>query len=284
MASKITSEPYDLVKIEKLKHFLESCQQNGKPKFYEIFVDNLKVVDKTNDPTVFDDYLIYVGDDTRMMKVLIYTSTENCPRNDKFLFTFKDPSQEKQLKDAQELNGIEVQHRIETALQSERERMQTEQLKQSLEQTKQTLLEAEDYIGQLEDQLEANNNKKNSWKEVQLGNVASIAIEAIVKRNPQLVEKIPLLGSLSGILGDDASLATASTNTPANEQPEGTASFSKKKDDNNPNISSEDLEFLKLLKTSFSQAQVTHVFEIILGLANHPEQIPIIHELIHSKN
>lgn len=45
MSSKITQEKYDLVKIERLKHFLESAHEKGKPKFYEIFVDNLKAVD-----------------------------------------------------------------------------------------------------------------------------------------------------------------------------------------------------------------------------------------------
>src|SRR5689334_10945369 len=98
MSSKITQEKYDLVKIERLKHYLESSQEKGKPKFYEIFVDNLKAVDKTSDPDQFDEYLVYMSEDTRMVKVLIYTSTENCPRNDKFLFIVTSPENEREEK------------------------------------------------------------------------------------------------------------------------------------------------------------------------------------------
>ena len=79
MSSKITQEKYDLVKIERLKHYLESAAEKGRPKFYEVYVDNLKAVDKTCDPEAFDEYLVYMGEDTRMVKVLIYTSTESCP-------------------------------------------------------------------------------------------------------------------------------------------------------------------------------------------------------------
>ena len=122
MSSKITQEKYDLVKIERLKHYLESSHEKGKPKFYEIFVDNLKAVDKTSDPEQFDEYLVYMSEDTMMVKVLIYTSTENCPRNDKFLFTVTSPEREREEKRKQELSGIEIEEKIHSVVQQERDR------------------------------------------------------------------------------------------------------------------------------------------------------------------
>lgn len=93
--SKITTEKYDPVRIERIRHYLESCTEKGKPKFYEIFVDNLKAVEKTDDTTCFDEYKMYIDDNTQMVKILIYTSTENCPRNDKFIFSLHNPKEEK---------------------------------------------------------------------------------------------------------------------------------------------------------------------------------------------
>jgi hypothetical protein len=133
MSSKITQEKYDLVKIERLKHFLESAAEKGRPKFYEVFVDNLKAVDKTSDPEAFDEYLVYMGDDTRMVKVLIYTSTESCPRNDKFLFTVTSPDKEREEKRRGELSGLEVEEKIHAVVQQEREKMATELLKKELQ-------------------------------------------------------------------------------------------------------------------------------------------------------
>ncbi len=70
MNATITTETYEPVKMERLRHFLESHAERGRPRYFEIFVDNLKVVDRTNDPGSFEDYAMYITEDTRMIKVL----------------------------------------------------------------------------------------------------------------------------------------------------------------------------------------------------------------------
>ena len=106
--SSITTEKYDPVKLERLKYFLEANAERGKPKYFEIFVDNLKAVDKNNDPACFDDYTMYLNEDSKMVKVLIYTTTENSPRNDKFIYNIVNDTEEKKKneKQNQELSGI----------------------------------------------------------------------------------------------------------------------------------------------------------------------------------
>ena len=52
----VTTEKYDQLKIDKLRHFLEAQAEKGMAKPFEIFVDNLKVVAKTDDPKEFDSY------------------------------------------------------------------------------------------------------------------------------------------------------------------------------------------------------------------------------------
>jgi hypothetical protein len=88
MSSKITAEKFDEIRLEKIKHHLESLIEKGKPRFYEIYVDKLKVVEKTDDLNQFDDYKIYLDGKTKMIKLLLYSSCESSPRNDKFFFIF----------------------------------------------------------------------------------------------------------------------------------------------------------------------------------------------------
>lgn len=293
MSSKITTEKYDLVRIEKLKHFLESNQQSGRPKFYEVFVDNLKVVDKTSDPTVFDNYLVYMGDDTRMVKVLIYTSTENCPRNDKFIFTVRDTQQENR---HEELSGIEVENRINTAIEKERANNHLQVLQKELEQARQKLQECEEYNDELEEKLtavetefEAFRKKKISFSEMNTGKLVGFATDYFMKNYPSLSSKVPLISALSGFLtesdGEQQLPDMAGSNEASNNTTQAT--FSKKESSTSTSAPALDLAtqrkliFFEQMEAAFSEKQMEKVIEIIQQLAADTSQVDTIHELLH---
>lgn len=284
MSSKITTEKYDLVKMERLKHYLESNEERGKPRYYEIYVDNLKAVDKTNDPTCFDDYTMYMNEDSRILKVLIYSSTEASPRNDKFIFTISNTEEErrKEQKRSEELSGIEVQQKIESALHAERERQQMEALKEELKSKTEQLEEAEEHIDKLTQALEELNERKRSPRDIQLGTVAAIAIEEVVQRNPDWLKKIPLLGSLSGMLASDAPTEKSLEGTPKEtDQTEPTASFIKKQDAANFDEQTlSKLNFFSHMEAVFSAEQLRKALEIMEALVNQPDQVNPTHELL----
>jgi hypothetical protein len=274
--SSLTTEKYDPVKLERLKHFLETNAERGKPRYFEIFVDNLKAVDKNNDPGTFDDYTMYLNDDSKIIKVLIYTCSETSPRNDKFVFAIVNETEEKKKieKQNQELSGIEVQTKIDSAINAERERNQSEQLKKELESTKVELEQAEEYIETLEGELTVERNKKHSWKELNLGNVASIAIEEVVKRNPAWMQKIPLLGALSGL----AETETIPTNSPD----EGNVSFKRKTTQQQPNEKAAvQTAFFQHMEEIFTEMQLQKVMEIINAMIEQNTLVDTIHELIY---
>jgi hypothetical protein len=202
MSKTITTEKFDAIRFEKIKHLLESHAERGKARYFEIFVDNLKVVDKTNDIGSFDDYLLYLDDKTKMIKLLLYSPCESSPRNDKFFFTL-DSAEEKSA-----LGSIEVQDKIAMAINTERERQKTESLLEEVKILNEELEEANETIDTLYKQLEKERiTKVDDSKQVKLGAVASIAIEQLLKRNPNILSKIPLLGLLSG-LDDDTNTDT----------------------------------------------------------------------------
>ncbi len=290
MSSKITQEKYDPLKIERLKHFLESAAEKGKPKFYEVFVDNLKAVDKTSDPYAFDEYLVYMGEDTRMVKVLIYTSTESCPRNDKFLFTVTSPEKEREERRKQELSGLEIEEKIHSVVQQEREKMNTELLKRELEKTQEELEEAEGYIEELERKLEETKNSKAASKE-NFGEVISIVLEGMLRRNTHLISGIPLVGQgLAGVVEqDNRRLEEAANQTPAvpaheernvtiQKMSEGNESSSSK-----PFLSKEEqqtLAYFSSLQQAFTEAELLQVFEIVSLLSYDKESIASVLELL----
>lgn len=287
MSSKITQEKYDLVKIERLKHFLESAYEKGKPKFYEVFVDNLKAVDKTSDPDCFDEYLVYMGEDTRMVKVLIYTSTENCPRNDKFIFTVTSPQKERDERRKQELSGIEIEEKIHSVVQMERDKMNTELLKKEIAQLKEELEESDTYIEQLEKKLEETRNIKATAKE-NLGEVFSLALENMIRRNTHLLGGIPLVGQgLAGVVEEDNKrLEEAIANSPQAIE-ERRVSF-KKVHENERSISGntiskedqETLDYFNSLRQAFTETELLQVLEIISTLSYTKDCIPSVLDLL----
>lgn len=288
MSSKITQEKYDLVKIERLKHFLESAVEKGRPKYYEVFVDNLKAVDKTSDPEAFDEYLVYMSDDTRMVKVLIYTSTEACPRNDKFIFTMTSAEKDREEKRRSELSGIEVEEKIHAVVQQEREKMNTELLKKELKETKEELEEAETYIEELEQKLVEARNNKVSAKE-NFGEVVSLALESIVRRNTHLLSGIPLVGQgLAGVVEqDNKRLEESALNSPRAVE-ERSVTFKRVVNDDEKlptksSISKEDrqtLDYFNSLKQAFTESELLQVLDIISALSQDKESIPAVFDLL----
>ena len=152
----VTNDKYDQLKIDKLKHFLEDMASKGQAKPYEIFVDNLKVVPKTEDPKDFDSYEFYMNEDTEKIRILIYNSNLS-PRNDQYCFYVQQNKQEKSANGLGDLDGI-----IQEKLNARDKEYELNRLKVELEEAKQQLEEAEEYADKLEQQLE--DAKSNKYK------------------------------------------------------------------------------------------------------------------------
>lgn len=293
MSSKITQEKYDLVKIERLKHYLEAAAEKGRPKFYEVFVDNLKAVDKTSDPEAFDEYLVYMGEDTRMVKVLIYTSTEACPRNDKFIYTVTSSEKEREEKRRGELSGIEVEEKISAVVQRERERMNTELLKKELQETKEDLEEAESYIEELEKKLVEAKNTKVAAKE-NFGEVVSLALESIVRRNTHLLSGIPMIGQgLAGVVEQDNKRLEDAAQNSAHAVEERKATFTKLSKEESAyfkpkqSVSSEDrqtLDYFNSLRQAFTESELLQVLDVISILSQDKENIVSVLDLLQGED
>src|SRR5215211_6681702 len=143
----VTNDVYDQLKIDKLKHFLEAQAERGQAKPFEIFVDNLKVVAKTEDPKDFDSYEFYMNEDTEKVRILIYNSNLS-PRNDQYCFMVQRNKVERSLNGLGEIEGI-----IQEKLAARDREHEMNKLREELELAKEEIEETEQYAQKLEKEI-----------------------------------------------------------------------------------------------------------------------------------
>jgi hypothetical protein len=262
----VTNDKYDQLKIDKLKHFLADMLAKGQPRPFEIFVDSLKVIPKTEDPKEFDNYEYYMNEDTEKIRILIYNSAAS-PRNDQYCFYVQQNKPEKSLNGLGDLDGI-IQEKL-TARDREHE---ARLIKQELEETKKQLEEAEEYAEELESQLEEAKSNKYKLGKLDLVELGGAVLEKLAVKNAGTFEKIGLAGLVN----------TANTNEAANTE-EINASFKKKEDGE---LTQEQLSYLPLLQqldAAFEKPQLETVMRIITRFTEEPEQLNTVADLLSLK-
>ncbi len=273
----ITSETYDQLKIDKLKLYLQTQADRNAARYYEIYVDNLKAVHKTNDIQEFDSYEDYMTEDTDRIRILVYSTNSQSPRNDQYVYRMKKQEEQKTVVQQQGLSGIEIESRMEEKLQTHRERWEHEALVKELEQTKQQLKESEEYAEKLAAELQEYRSKKLHWGNVNLGELASVVVEGIVRRNPQMVAKLPGGEALAGIIEQDNK--ERGTTTPTQETE---VSFKKKSD--TPELNDEEkgyLNFMRGIAESFDDEEIVILTQVITKLEEDTTQLKPVAELLN---
>lgn len=269
------NEKYSEQKIDNLYQFLQNSKEQGEPEDYEIFVDAFKVVKRTNDLSRFESYSNFIQPETKAVTIVIYDGTS--PRNTKHIFAIKDDG-------TTGLNGLDVDTRIEEKLRIEKERWETNLLKHENEKLKTDLAEAEAYIEQLEDDADKVKDKKFRMGDVNVGEFASVMLEGFVRRNPQLLTKLPGGEALAGVIEQDNADREKAL---LDKSPETEVSFSKKSNNTQSALSEEDksyLDFIKSLKDTFDNEQMNDVMSILDVLSKQPDTIKNTLQFVTNQN
>ena len=263
----VTNDNYDQLKIDKLKHFLEEMAAKGHARPYEIFVDNLKVVPKTEDPKEFDNYEYYMNEDTEKLRILIYNSNLS-PRNDQYCFYIKKHNQDKPL------NGLgEIETIVQEKLSARDREYELDQLKKELEETKQQLEEAEDYADQLEQQLEEVKTNKYKLGKLDLVELGGVVLENLAIKNSPALQKIGLGGLLS-----------SSNKQVEDQKAEETQAFFQKKSEASNDLKPEHLPYIPVLQNldqAFGKEDLETVMQILQKFSEQPAQLKTVAELLN---
>lgn len=264
----VTTDNYDQLKIDKLKHYLDAQAEKGLPKPFEIFVDNLKVVAKTDDPSEFDSYEFYMNEDTEKVRILIYNSNLS-PRNDQYCFLVQKNVGGKSL------NGLgEIESIVQEKLAARDREYEMNRLREELDTTKQELEETEEYAEKLEKEIQQLKENKFKLGNIHIGELASVAMESLIRRNPQFLTKLPGGEALAGIIVQDNQDQQARM-LQQKAEPEAEATF-KRKEESTQQVSEEELRqlhFINQILDHFDEQQV-NVFNVLLAkLAEEPTKL-----------
>ncbi|MEO7982822.1 MAG: hypothetical protein ABI688_01950 [Bacteroidota bacterium] len=262
----VSNDKYDQLKIDKLKYFLTEMAAKGQARPFEIFVDSLKVVPKTEDPKDFDNYEYYMNEDTEKIRILIYNSAAS-PRNDQYCFYVQQNKPEKSFNGLGDLDGI-IQEKLSARDKEHEGRL----MKQELEETKKQLEEAEEYAEDLERQLEEAKSNKYKLGKLDLVELGGAVLEKLAVKNAGTLEKI----GLAGLVAPNNAAETATTE-------ETNASF-QKKETNSPGITPEQLSYLSVLQqldTAFEKPQLETVMAIITRFTEEPTHLNTVAELLN---
>jgi hypothetical protein len=259
-------EKYDVAKIEQLKMFLEQNTERGKPRYYEIFVDNLRVIEKTNDVAEFDNFQNFMNEDTSLIKILLYSSNGESPKNDKFIYRVKEEDSKSK---EQGLSGVEVTERIQTALQMEKEKWDNNLTKKELEEAEERIEELEKYSEQLEAKIIELKQNQNKLGGIHLGEIAGVALEALLRNNTQLLSKYPLTKGLAGVIEQDNKQKTNfESNSTGSSTADSEVSFSEV---NETNEAEKELsKMLREIMLAFSgEGEFSNVMTILTEMAGN---------------
>lgn len=282
----IVKEKYSSNRINLLHQMLLNDAEQGDPRDYDIKVDELKVVQRTNDPERFFSHEEFVQPETACITVNIYDGSSR--RCTKYQLYFGDVQASAS---ASTLSGIE--NTIKEKIGSERMQWEYEQMKKEKGALEHKLGEAEEYIEELQDKLshvhqefETLKNKRVNLAEMNAGKLLGFATDYLVKNHPAITRKIPILSGLSGLLTGGDEEEDSLTGIGTNSETVPSVSFSKKESADSPRYDAateHKLAFIQGMEESFTEPQLDKVIEIIQGLAAKPEQLDIIHGLLYEK-
>lgn len=280
----IQFDTFDQHKIDRLRGHLETLSGNGKAKFYEIHVDNLTAVPKTDEPKEFDGYEDYMTPGTNQVKIKIYNSGAS-PRNDQYVFSMKAKDTAEALSmgleglNVRSYSGKEVEQLRQQKARKDRSEEEVEELENEVMELKNELIEKDEYIDKLEKAIEeakANGNKIGGFH---VGEILSVALEGIVRRNTHLIAQVPVLHGLAGIIDKD----NQRTDMPAPE-PASEVSFQKKTAaPETPSLTEQEKEFINLyreISRHFTEAEIGQLIRILDELSRDKTQIIPVLELL----
>lgn len=256
----ITTEKYDQLKIDKLKHLLTELAAKNQARPFEIFVDGLKVVPKTEDVNEFENYEYYINEDSEKIRILIYYSITS-PRNDQYVYYIQRGKLDKPMNGLGDLDGI-----IQEKLEARDREHEARQIKLELEETKKQLEEAEQYADILEKQLEQANSYKHKLGKLDLVELGSLVLERIAIKNPVALDRMGL-----------GNIVAPSANEQIPEPVE--ASFEKQVQTQTPE--QRHIELLQQLESIFNEDQLELVMRIIGKFAEEPTHLQTVAGLLN---
>lgn len=246
--------------LEKIKRILQVWDEKGTPRFYSVQVDGETILSRTNNPSEFDNVRSFIFHNTEKITITYYRQLENEPVEEVTYVLQREKSNG--------LSGLEIDERIQQALEAERRKWEHEQLRKELSDTKKDLTEAEEYIDNLENLVEELKSSRNKLGNVHVGEVVSVMVESFLKRNVDKIKRIPGGATLAGILADN------SEGENKEPQKETQATYEKVEDEKD--------EWWNDVQNAFNEKELEFIKGIVTLLAHKKEEIETVFSMLQT--
>lgn len=282
----IQFDNFEQQKVDNLKNHLVSMAQKQKAKFYEIYVDSLKAVPKTDEPSEFDGYEDYLTPESNQIKIVIYSG--NSPRNDQYVFALKGKTREDAI--LQTLEGLPVKSFSRNSLhdlkvQMEKKSAEAQQilrLKDEIAQLNEEIEDKDEYIEDLEEAVKIAKANGNKIGGINVSDVISAALEGMLRRNTHLLAEITGVQGLAGIIErDNARLGTAPQKNPDTQVSFKSVDSEEKAE--LPEHEKQFIAFLYQLQQCFTEQEFTQAINILEAMSKNTSLIPPVLEVINKK-
>ncbi len=184
----LIKEKYSSDGINRIYQLLKNEAEKAVAKEYDIRVDTLKVVSRTNDPDRFFEHETFLVANSKNITINIYEGAS--PRCMKYMLTLTDEAPA-----AGELAGIEKT--IQNRMQQERRGWEYDRQKKEIERLTEELTSNEKYTKQLEQEISRMQAEKQGMPGKLTQTLLSLA-GAYITRNPEQLSGIPIVGQLFG--------------------------------------------------------------------------------------
>lgn len=280
------AKPYDQSEVDNIKRVMASAAEDGKHLCYEVKLDNKIIIHETSNLERFDMIYSFLNENSK--KLVISVSSPNSKNKEWYTFLMQGAEAEPSLNGVKDVDKI-----LSEKMTLFTERAAAERTLEKLRATEEQLEQANDYIDILTAKLEELKVKPNHFGGFDIGKLAGSAVSEIVRNYPQALDKIPVLNGLARSLNEISE-------SPAQESQEGGMSFKAKsketeKPENTEQQSTngktekteedENLAIAKrmsdFLSERLTQEQILMVESIMVALAENPENLPDVAELLN---
>jgi hypothetical protein len=261
--------PYSAERLEQLKRRLLNAEAANNPNEYEIWVDGLPVVNRTDDIEQFDNYLYDIGENINMLTVKIYFGASNNNNQYSFEVNPQMPVATQPATPAPALNGLgELEKMVQVKMEEYKKEQERAKLTAKIEELEDDLEECRQYKDKLENILEQERKDRFTLKGVNLVEMGSKVLEGMVRRNPQWLRKLPVGDALAGFIEQDTIELERQQQLPATEEP--AAEFKPKQPAPVDEVQRFHLSLLNELSRSLNQPQLNKLMAMLQRLSAEP--------------
>ncbi|MDZ4793081.1 MAG: hypothetical protein SGI83_02280 [Bacteroidota bacterium] len=248
--------------VETIYKMMQNHVQSGRKPQYEIYVDNLPIVPRTDNLNLFETYSQHIGSDSRELKIVVYQGKSN--HNDKYLFRMGEetpmPQQSMGGFENQSFEGILSQRLMEAEQRWEQTRLQ-----EKMEGLGKELVENEKYIDLLEGKIKKfeSEAKASTFADI-LGAFGGRFVDATLQNSPKIQQMLGL-----GNLDNKVATTSLAEGASVSFRPKGSEDAYTKITDQ--------------MRKDFTPEEFKILSQVIYYLSKQKEDLTSIHSMIYQK-